>query len=170
MPTRISEMCIGFFLTFCDYDPYCCKFFLILLVLKGFKLTFVVINRLGAFPFIMSNEFLPTNESNFFLQMRTSNEIFGVPNFNKQKIHQPVSFVFTDLQPITQYYKLNKEQHEKHLYNQSSHFGKSECLIIKVRISINNQNCGCVVLSQCITMHHFQLLKHFGQHSKQQRA
>jgi len=40
---------------------------------------------------------------------------------------------------------INGEQHEKHIYNQSSHYENNEFLIAKVLMPDINQNRGCVI-------------------------
>ena len=61
--------------------------------------------------------------------------------FNQWKTRQPVRFVFTHFQPITQCYKQRTTQ--KYPYNQSSHNRKyTECSIVKAHASFINFKVG----------------------------
>jgi len=52
---------------------------------------------------------------------------------------------------------MNREQLEKYLYNQYSHYGKMECSIIKTRTPVNNLKVS-VSLDHGASSLHFALL------------
>ena len=82
---------------------------------------------------------------------------------NEYELLALYSLIFSPLHNI-----INGEQNEKHLYNQSRHYGNTKCLIVEARILVIDFKSECVAGSQCITTLCFTPgLGHFRQHSKQ---